>query len=161
MLRLVSQLCPTLSDPMDCSPPSSSVHGDSPGRNTRVGCYVILQGIFPTQGSIGSPALQVDSLPSEPPRKPMNTAVGSLSLPQGIFTTNQTGVSCIAGRFFTSWATREALLSCHRIGDFNIPGQKQQVCTWLKVIVIFSSNDRQGLSQSMKAECLLLQIHSS
>ena len=70
MLCLVSQLCPTLSDPMDCSPPSSSVHGDSPGRNTRVGCYVILQGIFPTQGLIGSPTLQVDSLPFEPPGKP-------------------------------------------------------------------------------------------
>ena len=36
---------------MDCSPPSSSVHGDSPGQNTRVGCHAFLQGIFPTQGS--------------------------------------------------------------------------------------------------------------
>ena len=25
--REVAQLCPTLSDPMDCSPPGSSVHG--------------------------------------------------------------------------------------------------------------------------------------
>ena len=32
-----------------------------------------------------SPALQADSLPSEPPRKPQNTGVGSLSLLQGIF----------------------------------------------------------------------------
>ena len=32
-----------------------------------------------------SPALQVDSLPSEPPGKPMNTGVGSPSLLQGIF----------------------------------------------------------------------------
>ena len=32
-----------------------------------------------------SPALQVDSLPSEPPEKPKNTGVGSLSLLQGIF----------------------------------------------------------------------------
>ena len=37
--------------PMDCSPLSSSVHGDSPGKNTRgVGCHALLQGIFPTQG---------------------------------------------------------------------------------------------------------------
>ena len=36
---------------MDCSPPGSSVHGDSPGKNTGVGCHVLLQGIFPTQGS--------------------------------------------------------------------------------------------------------------
>ena len=36
---------------MDCSPPSASVHGDSPGRNTRVSCHALLQGIFLTQGS--------------------------------------------------------------------------------------------------------------
>ena len=28
-----------------------SVHGDSPGKNTRVGCHALLQGIFLTQGS--------------------------------------------------------------------------------------------------------------
>ena len=48
---LVAQSCPTLCDPMDCSPPGSSVHGDSPGKNTGEGCHVLLQGIFPTQGS--------------------------------------------------------------------------------------------------------------
>ena len=32
------QSCPTLCDPMDGSPPSSTVHGDSPGKNTGVGC---------------------------------------------------------------------------------------------------------------------------
>ena len=31
---LVHQSCMTLCDPMDCSPPSSSIHGDSPGKNT-------------------------------------------------------------------------------------------------------------------------------
>ena len=41
----------TLCDPVDCSPPGSSVHGDSPGKNTGVGCDAFLQGIFPTQGS--------------------------------------------------------------------------------------------------------------
>ena len=48
---LVVQSGPTFCDPMDCSSPDSSVHGDSPGKNTRVGCHVLLQGlIFPTQG---------------------------------------------------------------------------------------------------------------
>ena len=51
VLCLVSQLCPTLCDPMDCSLPGSSVHGDSPGKNTRVGCHASLMVIFPTQGS--------------------------------------------------------------------------------------------------------------
>ena len=32
------------------SPPGFSVHGDSPGKNTGVGCHDLLQGIFQTQG---------------------------------------------------------------------------------------------------------------
>ena len=48
---LVAQSCPTLCDPMDCSPPGS--HGtspwdcpwDSPGKNTGVGCH-FLRGIY-------------------------------------------------------------------------------------------------------------------
>ena len=38
-------------DAMNCSPPGSSVYGDSPSKNTGVGCHPLLQGIFPTQGS--------------------------------------------------------------------------------------------------------------
>ena len=49
VLCLVAQSCLTLCDPMDCSPPGSSVQGNSPGKNTRVGCHALLQGIFPTQ----------------------------------------------------------------------------------------------------------------
>ena len=64
---LVTQPCPTLCNPVDCSPPGSSVHGDSPGKNTGVGCHALLQGIFPNQGSTRSPAFQENSLPSEPP----------------------------------------------------------------------------------------------
>ena len=48
---LVAQSRLILCDPMDCSLPGSSVHGDSLGKNTGVGCHVLLQGIFPTQGS--------------------------------------------------------------------------------------------------------------
>ena len=50
-LCLVSQSCLTLCNPMDCSLPGSSVHGNSPGKNTGVGCHALLQGIFPTRGS--------------------------------------------------------------------------------------------------------------
>ena len=48
---LVARSCPTLCDPMDCSPPGSSVHGIFPGKITGVGSLSLLQGIFPTQGS--------------------------------------------------------------------------------------------------------------
>ena len=68
----VAQLCLTLCDPMDCSPPGSSVHG-------------IVQ----------AKILEWVAIPS---------SRGS-SQPR-----NQTQVSCIAGEFFTIWATRGALL---------------------------------------------------
>ena len=51
-------------DAMDCSPPAASVHGTSQVRNTAVGCYFLLQGIFSTKGL--NPGLlhwQVGSLP--------------------------------------------------------------------------------------------------
>ena len=77
--------------PMDCSPPASSVHGDSLGKNTGVVCHALLQGIFPIQGSNPGlpPALQAESLPSESPGKSKNTGMGSLSLLQGIFPTQE------------------------------------------------------------------------
>ena len=52
--------CPTLFESNGCHPSGSSVHGDSPGKNTGVGCHALLQGIYPTQGSnpsLRSPAL--------------------------------------------------------------------------------------------------------
>ena len=53
--------------------------------------------------------LQADSLPHEPPGKPKNTGVDSLFLLQGFSQPrNQNRVSCTAGEFFTSWATKEA-----------------------------------------------------
>ena len=82
------QLCPTLYDPMNCSPPGS-IHWNSLGKNTGVGCHALLQGLFPTQRSnphllcllhwqtgslapdLGTPTLQADSLPSETPGKPI------------------------------------------------------------------------------------------
>ena len=68
------QSCPNLCDPTDCSPPGSSVSGDSPDKNNGVGCHALLQGIFPTQES--NPYFfcllhwQASSLPLVPPGKP-------------------------------------------------------------------------------------------
>ena len=67
---LVTQLCLTLFNPVDCSLSSSSVHGDSLSNNTGVGCHALFHGILPNR--------------------------------------DPTQVSCIAGGFFTIWATREA-----------------------------------------------------
>ena len=45
-LRWVAQSCPTLCDPIDCSPPGTSVHGDSPGKNTGVSCHALLHSTY-------------------------------------------------------------------------------------------------------------------
>ena len=62
--------CLTLCDPTDHSLPGSSVHGNSPGQNTGVGCHALQKGIFPTQGSKSLLCLlhwQAGSLPLVPP----------------------------------------------------------------------------------------------
>ena len=67
----------SLFDPVNCSLPGSSVHGDSPGKNTGIDCHALLQGIFLTQGR--NPDLfhllnwQADTLLLAPPGKPTHT----------------------------------------------------------------------------------------
>ena len=71
------QWCLTLCNHMNCSPPGSCVHGDSPGENAGVGCHVLLQGIFLTQGSnlclLCLLNWQAGSLPLALPGKPIYT----------------------------------------------------------------------------------------
>ena len=108
---LVTQLCLTLW-PHNCNPPGSSVHGDSPGKNTRVGCHALLQGIFPTQGwNPGLPHCRqiLDHLSHQ----------GSPRILEWVAYTFATGSSRprnrprspalqADSRFFTSWAIWEA-----------------------------------------------------
>ena len=47
---LVAQSCLILWNPVGCNPPGSSIHGDSLGRNTGVGCYALLKGNLPNPG---------------------------------------------------------------------------------------------------------------
>ena len=68
---LVTQSPPTLCDPTDCSPPGSSVH---PRQEYWSGQPFPSPGGLPHSGvEPRSPALQVYSLPSEPPGKPQIT----------------------------------------------------------------------------------------
>ena len=90
--------------------PGSFVPGDSPGRNTRVGCHALLQGIFPTQGS--NPGLphsrQILYHLSHQGSPIILEWVASLFSRGSSLPRNRTRISSIAGGFFTSWATREA-----------------------------------------------------
>ena len=69
---LGAQSCLTLCDPMDCSPPGLSVHGILRGKNTAVGSHSLsdLEDLPDPGIKSKYPALQADSLPSEPPGKP-------------------------------------------------------------------------------------------
>ena len=61
---LIAQLCLTLCDPMDCSPPSSSVHGILQARRLEGVAIPFSRGLPNLRIEPGSPTLQADSLPS-------------------------------------------------------------------------------------------------
>ena len=107
---LVAQLCSTLCDPIDCSPPGSSVHGGSPGKNTWVGCHALLQRIFPTPWpNTGLPHCMQILYHLSHQRNPRILEWVAYPFSRGSsWPRDWTQVSCIAGGFFTSWATREA-----------------------------------------------------
>ena len=71
VLCLVTQLYPTLYDPMDCSPLGSSVHGILQARILEWVAMPLSRGSSQPR----SPASQVDSLPSEPPEKPIRLLI--------------------------------------------------------------------------------------
>ena len=72
---LVAQLCLTLCNPMDCSPPGSSVHGILQARILEWVAMSFPRGSFPTEGSnprlLGLLHWQVGSLPVAPPGTPL------------------------------------------------------------------------------------------
>ena len=80
---LVTQLGPTLCDPMDCSLPGCSIHGDSPGKNFWSGLPCLPPGDLPNPGiEPRSPTLKADDfLPSEP-RTPKTYCYCMLNRPQ-------------------------------------------------------------------------------
>ena len=77
----VTQSCAILYNPMDCSLLGSSVHGILQVKILEWIAYSFSRGSSHPGMEPRSPALQVDSLLSEPPEQPKNTGVGSLSLP--------------------------------------------------------------------------------
>ena len=84
---------------------------NSPGQNTGVGSCFLLQGIFPTQGL--NPDLQhCRQILYQLSHKGSPGILQWVAYPfssRSSSPRNRTGVSCIAGGFFTNWATREAL----------------------------------------------------
>ena len=91
---LVVRSCPTLCDPMDCSPPGSLVHGILQARILKWGAIPF----YSPPGSLVHGILQARIL-----------EWGAIPFSRGSSRPrNQTWASCIAGGFFIIWATGEA-----------------------------------------------------
>ena len=90
VLRLVTQLCPTLLDPTDCSPPRILCPRGFSRQEYWNGFSCPPKGdLSNLELKLRFPSLQADSLLTELPGKPMNTGVGSLPLLQGTFPTQE------------------------------------------------------------------------
>ena len=68
---------------MDCRPPGSSVHKDSPDKNSGVGCHALFQETFPTQG--------------------LKLSLMSPALADRFFTTNATWQDCQISLIYSNW----------------------------------------------------------
>ena len=111
---------------MDYSLSSCSVLGDSPVKN---GLPCPPPGDLPNPGiELRSPALQEDSLLSEPAEKPKNTGVGSLSLLHRIFLTqesNQGLLHCKWILYQLSYGSAGKESTCN-VGNLgSIPGSRR------------------------------------
>ena len=95
----VIQSCSTLCDPVDCSPPGSSV-------------YEILQARL----------LEWVAIPFKESSQPRD----------------QTQVSCIAGRLFTVWATRETHVAT-RLQCFNVTSKKYKFTDVAHIVFLLDS----------------------
>ena len=93
---------------------------NSPGQNTRVSSLSVLQGIFPTQGSNpGLPYCRQILYQLNHKESPRILEWVAYPFSSGSSQSrNRTGVSCIAGGFFTNWAMREAPI--HSICFYNV-----------------------------------------
>ena len=92
---LVAQSCLTLCNPMDCSPSGSSVYGILQAGILEWFAISFSRGSSWPRDCTGSPVLQVDSLPSEPPGKPCVVVKSHVNL----YVRNFCFIDYIHGRF--------------------------------------------------------------
>ena len=101
----VAQSCLTLCDPLDCI-----VHGILQARILEWVAFLFSKGIFPTQG-LNPGLLHCRQILYQLSHKGSPRILEWVAYPfssGSSLPSNRTGVSCIAGGFFTNWAMREA-----------------------------------------------------
>ena len=146
VLCLVIQSCLTLYDPMGYSPRGSTVHGGF----SRQECWSGLP--CPPPGDLPNPeiepkfpALQADSLLSEPPEKPKSIRVGSLSFLQGIFPNQELHHSLLHCRQILYQLSYKASSKCLICGSY---------CNLLPLFYIRSKGGLKGTPDSHHLELL-------
>ena len=137
VMCLVTQSCLTLCDPMDYSPPGSSVHGDSLGKNTVMGSVPSSRGSSNPGIKPSSPTLQLDSLPSEPLGKPKNTGVGILSIFQGIFLTQESNWGLLHCRQILYQVSYQRSPKNKEAQNYRHKHWQRQCCVFTKFCLIF------------------------
>ena len=103
---LAAQSCPTLLDPTDCSPPGAFVLGDFSRQEYWSGLPCPPVGDFPNQG-VEPRSLALRQIIYRLSHQGSPRIPGWVTYPSSRGSSqprNWTGVSCIAGGFFTSWA---------------------------------------------------------
>ena len=116
--------------------------------------------LFPSPGYLPnprieprSPTLQADSFPAEPWGKLKNTGVGSLSLLQGIFPTQELNWSLLHCRqFFINWAIREALINGNYHCNYNL-------IAILRTCTVLNSGSQPSQTQCHKDEYQVPDTH--
>ena len=129
-------VCLTLYNLMDCSLPGSCPW-NSPGQTTGVGSLSLLQGIFPMQ-SLNPSLLHCRLILYLLSHKGNPRVLEWVTYPFSSGSSqprNQTGASCIADRFFTNWAIREAHISLELAVKILIPViavSLDTCCIWIQ-----------------------------
>ena len=91
-----------MSNPMDCSPPGSSVHGIFHARILEWVAVPFSRGSSQSRDRTHVSHIAGDSLPAEPQGKPKNTGVGNLSILQWIFLTQESNWGLLHWRHLTT-----------------------------------------------------------
>ena len=129
-IHIYTYICIYMKWSESCSAVSNSFqpHGlygpwSSPGQNTGVGSFSLLQRTFPTQGS-NPGLLHCRRILYQLSHKESPRILEWVAYPffrGSSWPRNQTGVSCVADGFFTNWAIREPLeviVFAHLIPDW-------------------------------------------
>ena len=134
--REVAQLCPTLSDPMDCSLPGSSVRGIFQAKVLELGAiaFSTIWGWSHANKELWNTGFTVKTVAHQ---SPLSMGILQARILEWVavpfsrgssWPNDQTRVSCIAGRFFTIWATREVPISPPLSGDCLLKGNVWDTC---------------------------------